>query len=213
MLDLDLEGGASAKVRIDAIAVDPNVPEGDVFLYDLSVADAAGQWAPVCTPEADTKPHAILRPAADGRIAILCTAGALGKCIRFGYRPWAKVAGTPLEPYWQACVRMVRADYCGDEQPTTRDVMLIDLWDEAGVQERTGLADFSFEAAWGSDGAICVAHPRVPQNVSLAALEAACPRLAGRLGPACTPEAARRWGTPPLFDESRGDGIPEAERR
>jgi hypothetical protein len=39
------------------------------------------------------------------------------------------------------------------------------------------------------------------------------PRLAGWLGSSCTPEAARRWGSPLLFNESRGDGIPEAERR
>lgn len=108
---------------------------------------------------------------------------------------------------------MVRADYCGDEQPTTRDGMLIDLWDEAGVQERAGRQDFSFEAAWGAEGAICVAHPRVPQNVTLEALEKACPRLSGRLGPACTPDAARRWGRPLLFNDSRGDGLPETVRR
>ena len=213
MLDLDLDGGASAKVRIDAIAVDPKTPQGDVFLYDLSVSDAAGGWAPVCAPEADGKPHAILRPAPQGRIAILCTAGALGKCIRFGYRPWATAGGRSLEPYWQACARMVRADYCGDEQPTTRDGMLIDLWDEAGVQERAGAEGLSFEAAWAAEGALCVAHPRVPQNVTLETLEKACPRLSGRLGPACTPDAARRWGSPLLFNDSRGDGLPETGRR
>jgi hypothetical protein len=108
---------------------------------------------------------------------------------------------------------MVRADYCGNEQPTTRDDMLIDIWDEAGVQRRTGLKDTSFEAAWGPDGAVCVAHPRVPQNVTLAALAAACPRLSGRIGPSCTPDAARAWGDPLLFNDSRGDGIPEGERR
>ncbi len=213
ILNLDLPDGSNSDVRIDAITVDPQIPWGDVILYDLSIAEAPGHWEPVCAPEADGTPHAILRPTPDGRIAVFCTAGALGKCIRFGYRPWANQMGRSLEPYWQACVRMVRADYCGNDVGTTRDGMLIDIWDNIGIQERTGPTDFSFEAAWGPEGAVCVAHPRVPQHVSLVGLAEACPRLLGRIGSACTEEAARKLGEPLIYNASRGDGIPEAERR
>jgi hypothetical protein len=55
-----------------------------------------------------------------------------------------------------------------------------------------------------------VAHPRVPQNITLETLGAECPKLAGRLGGACTEEAASRLGRPLLFNASRGDGVPEA---
>jgi hypothetical protein len=103
----------------------------------------------------------------------------------------------------------VRADYCGDEQPTTRDGMLIELHDDLGIQTREDQADLHFEAAWGPGGAICVAHTRVPQKATLDALARDCPRLAGHLGPACTeasaPEAL-------IFNASRGDGIPEDDR-
>lgn len=211
ILDLDLETGGHAAVRIDRSLVDPGIPEGDVILYDLSVEDAAGQWRPVCAPEADGAPHAILQPGPDGRIAIYCTAGALGKCIRFGYRPWAERAGVALAPYWEACVRMVRADYCGNGQPTTRDNMLIDLYDDIGIQTRADAPGLSFEAAWGAHGAVCVAHPRVPQKAPPSAITATCPRLLDRVGLECTEALARAIGMPLIYNASRGDGIPETQ--
>lgn len=208
VLTLGLEDGGAAEVRIDRAAVDPGRPEGDVILYDLSVEEEGG-WVPVCAPEADGAPHAVLQPAAGGRIAIFCTAGALGKCVRFGYRPWASRDGVPLEPFWQACTRMVRADYCGDNRPTTRDGMLIDIYDRLGIQVREGAPGLDFEAAWDARGAVCVAHPRVPQNIDLRTLGERCPRLAGRLGADCDEDAARRLGAPLIFNASRGDGVPE----
>jgi ADYC domain-containing protein len=150
----------------------------------------------------------VLQRAHNGAIAIYCTAGALGKCIRWGYRPWAVRDGVALRPYWQACVRMVQADYCGDDRPTTRDGMQISIYDPLGINPRGGGLEFPFEAAWDADGARCVAHPRLPQNITLDALEAACPRLAGHLGASCTESAARRLGQPLLFNASRGDGVP-----
>ena len=216
VLALTLEDGSVADVRIDRIVTDPGRVEGDVVLYDLSVADEDGAWVPACGPEPDGRPHAVLQPRPDGAISILCTAGAMGKCIRLGYRPWAMRDGVPLAPYWTACIHMIRGDYCGDNRPTTRDGMLINIYDNLGIQSRaappeTG-ADFPFEAAWNEQGALCVAHPRVPQNVSLEALAAECPRLSGHRGPDCTEAAAQQLGTPLVFNASRGDGVPEQAR-
>jgi hypothetical protein len=212
VLTLSIENGDAVDVRIDRLRPDPGVPEGDVILYDLSVVGEDGEWTPVCEPEADGAPHAILQPVADGRIAIFCTGGALGKCIRMGYRPWAVRDGVALGPYWRACVKMIRADYCGDDQPTTLNNMLIDLYDRLGIQKPGANAELTFESAWDEDGAICVAHPRVPQNVTLEALAGNCPRLVDRLGTICTKEAAAGLGTPLIFNASRGDGIPEQDR-
>ena len=203
-LTLDLDDGTSARVRIDRALADSAWP--DTWLYDLSI-DEDGAWKPVCEPEHDGFPHAILQTADTGGIAILCTAGALAKCIRFGYRPWASLNGIPLAPYWRACVRLVRADYCGT--PTTLDGMLIELHDDLGIQTpEPGLA---FEAGWTEAGAVCVAHTRVPQKASLDSLAVSCPRLAPSIGPACTEPAARAAGAV-IFNASRGDGIPEADR-
>ena len=205
VLGLAREDGGIANVRIDRIITDPGRPEGDVVLYDLLDAD---DGRPVCPPEADGRPHAVLQRAPGGAIAIYCTAGALGKCIRWGYRPWAMRDGVALRPYWQACARMVQADYCGDDRPTTRDGMQISVYDALGINPRGEGLEYGFEAAWDADGALCVAHPRVPRNITLEELASACPRLAGRLGPSCTEGAARHLGHPLLVNGSRGDGIP-----
>ena len=216
VLALVQEDGRVANVRIDSIVTDPRRVEGDVVLYDLSVMGEDGTWVPVCRPEPDGLPHAVLLSRSDGAIVINCTAGARGKCIRLGYRPWAMHDGVPLGPYWNACIHMIRADYCGDNRPATRDGMLINIYDNLGIQQRAAPpepgADFPFEAAWDEQGAICVAHPRVPQNISLEALAAECPRISDHLGPDCTEAAAQRLGTPLLFNASRGDGIPEHAR-
>jgi hypothetical protein len=39
-----------------------------------------------------------------------------------------------------------------------------------------------------------VRHVRVRENISLDALAKSCPRLAGKLGEACTEDAARKTG-------------------
>jgi hypothetical protein len=54
------------------------------------------------------------------------------------------------------------------------------------------------------DGAICVAHPRIPENISLEELGARYPRLRGSLGPAaCTEEGAIRDPRALLFNRSQ----------
>jgi hypothetical protein len=80
-----------------------------------------------------------------------CTDGVIYKCIDWGYAPWS--LGTEVH---QSCTRLARADYCGDGRPWTLDGTTIDVYDALGVQQRLGNPDFSFEAAWGEGGAVCV---------------------------------------------------------
>jgi hypothetical protein len=204
------EAGGNLTVRIESVAHDAMDRTGEVMLYGLSAADGHGGWLPACNPNAEGSTAAILQPGGEGTIAVWCVSGALAKCIRFGYHPWRSLAdGTPLARYHRACVNLVRADYCGDNQPTTRDGMAIDVYDRVGVQQ----PDFSvkglgFEAVWGEAGALCVARPRVPQNISLERLVQQCPRLKDRVGGVCTEQEAERFGTPLLFNRSTGKGIP-----
>jgi hypothetical protein len=136
------------------------------------------------------------------RFDIVCAAGARAKCIRFGYRPWDTGAdGASMLPVYNTCVRMVRADYCGDGAGTTRNGMSIDMYDVFGVQKPDNLAEQDFEAGWGPEGAVCVRHVRVKENTSLDALARSCPRLAAKLGSNCTEEAARASGAL-LFNRS-----------
>lgn len=215
VLSMSLDGRSLASVRIDDVRGDARARTDDVLVYALSVRDPDGSWQPACAPDPFGERLAILQPAPDGAIAIWCTAGTYAKCIRFGYRPWAKGPhGEPLARYHLACNKMLRADYCGDDEGTTRTGMLVDIFDTIGINApTTGRDDLHFEAAWNEDGAVCVAHPRVPQNIDLARLARGCPRLRGRLGTFCTPENAARFGTPLLFNASRGDGVTEAERQ
>jgi ADYC domain len=153
---------------------------------------------------------------------LACTGGAMGKCIRFGYHPWQTRAWPALALYRQAvneraaneralqqqtdasspsyltlynaCLRMVRADYGGDGNGTTRNGMRIDLYDARGIEVPANDPRMAFEAGWTDAGAVCVNHPRVAGNVTLADIAARWPRLAGKTGAICTEEFARSLG-------------------
>lgn len=100
-----------------------------------------------------------------------------------------------------ATTRMMRADYCGDNEPHTRNGTLIDLFDDAGIQ-KPEQEELVFEAGWGPQGAVCVNHVRIPEIFSLKQLIESCPRLAEVAhGPTCTEETARRQGAI-LFNRS-----------
>ena len=208
IVHMAVEGGAVASVRLDAIAPDPGQP--DLLRHDLRVQDASGAWVAACTPNADGEswgfPLALAEghPGREGPITLTCVSGAVGKCARFGYRPWARgPQGEDLAPYHAACVQMVRADYCGDGTPHTRDGTAIDLYDDVGIQAAATRDDpeFAFEAGWGPQGAVCVARTRWPELHAREQLHRDCPRLA-RKTDVCDEGAARRGGAL-LFNRSR----------
>ncbi|RKG78179.1 hypothetical protein D7W79_13490 [Corallococcus exercitus] len=102
-----------------------------------------------------------------GKLTLACENGAITKCIRWGYKPWAQRDGKSLTDLHQACTRMARADYCGNGRSHTREHTIIDMYDELGVSSRTTEASAtwdpakaSFEAAWAPDGATCLARTR-----------------------------------------------------
>ena len=192
--------GRGLTVRIDGWEKDGRDPVGEVVLYRLSTPDGAGGWRDLCSPDPDgrrlgfplagTWTETGEHVAAEGVFGITCTGGAIGKCVRWGYHLWAaERGGTSMWDLHQACVRMVRADYCGDGTGWTENGTPIDLFDRLGIvrPEPTVPAGMHFEAAWEPGGAICVHHPRIPDKISLEAIAARCPkRLVGRTGEACT---------------------------
>jgi hypothetical protein len=204
--------GFSTKIRIAAVRVDPMNPE--IWLHDFRLADAQGVERPLCKPGPDgiaegfpvagrVNPDGTISEAADGHFELICTGGAEGKCVRFGYRPDKPGPGSDatMRDYYNSCVHLVRADYCGEGVGTTRNGMPIDVYDHIGVQPRVSAPDFTFEAAFGPHGALCVAHPRVRENITLEALARACPRLVGHLGPDQCSEGAAKDAL--LFVESK----------
>ena len=83
-------------------------------------------------------------------------------------------------PYYQTCVRLARADYCGDGVGHTRNGTPIDVFDRFGIQRDEPAPGMSFEAAWGMDGAVCVSHTRLPDVLSTEALRDLCPDRVAR---------------------------------
>ncbi|GAA4413508.1 hypothetical protein GCM10023089_31450 [Quisquiliibacterium transsilvanicum] len=194
-------GTVPQHVRIDAVAVDPRDPERETLLYQMSAVDPrTGRSESLCAPNAQGERWVFPLQGqwdregnrlTDRGFTLACADWALGKCVRFGYKPWkTRADGTSLAPYHQACVRLVRADYCGGKG-TTRDGMLIDIYDRLGIQQPDPdpkTHGLRFEAAWGPAGAVCVAHTRVTENMTLDQLATECPRLRGHLGEqACLP--------------------------
>ncbi len=202
---------AVMRVRIVSIIKDSQDKSGTVLLHDFRIEDTEG---PLCTEAPDgtqsgfplagrTAPDGRLLEAEPGAFELICTSGAQGKCVRLGYHPWKMTSdGRPMRDHYNACVRMLRADYCGDGRGWTRDGTLVDLWDDLGIQTLDAGGDpaFSFEAGWRPDGAACVAHSRVPENITLDTLKAYCPRVA--LMPSCDEAAAHSAGAL-VFNRSR----------
>src|SRR5215472_7360430 len=160
--------GRQRRLRIDAAERDLRDPEGEVMLYTLSEPDPeSGEWRNACQADPDGRRLGFPLAgsftgdgryvAAADRLLITCTAGAEGKCVRFGYKPWRQAAdGSSLAPYYRTCVRMVRADYCGNGIGHTRDGTPIYPFDHIGIRRDEPVRGMTFEAAWGEDGAICV---------------------------------------------------------
>jgi hypothetical protein len=208
-LTIGISGGVT-RVRIDAVELDPEAKGAPIWLHSFSTETAEGLRQPLCDPGPDgrrdgfplagrARADGAMEPAEPGVFEIVCTSGARGKCVRFGYLPWISVA---MRDLYNACVRMVRADYCGDGEGTTRDGMRIDFYDDRGIQQSDSGPGQEFEAGWTALGAVCVRHVRVRENISLEGLAASCPRLRDHLGVLCTEERARALGAM-LFVRSR----------
>ncbi|MBD1821197.1 hypothetical protein H6F51_01510 [Cyanobacteria bacterium FACHB-DQ100] len=179
--------GHRLKFQIRSIELDPQDPQQETYLYTVFYQTKNQAWQNYCRATDHFAAKAIaLRGTWDrsgtyqgneNRITFSCLSGALAKCVRLGYRPWQTIKGQSLKEYHQACVRMIRADYCGDGTTHTQDGTRIDIYDRLGIQKRNGVPGMSFEAAWGIDGARSIHHTRYPK--ALAYVQRVCPhRLA-----------------------------------
>jgi len=181
------EQGQFHNFQIRSVELDPQDVDHDTYLYTVLVQDAQQQWQNLCEPDHEGVSKAIPLQGswdAQGRyspantITFGCTSGALGKCVRMGYKPWKIVDGQPLRDIHQACIRMVRADYCGDGKGHTRNGTPIDVYNRLDLQNPTPDSGMEPEAAWTPDGAAYLNHSRWGQPV--AEILAECPRrLAG----------------------------------
>jgi hypothetical protein len=159
-------------------------PDGAITHYGLEVQHGTGPFTRACDDAIPlfgvvtrTGEHQPSPSAADPRITFACKDGGGAKCARFGYP-----AGLPGSEFWgvhQACVQMLRAEYCGDGVAATRIGTSIAYYDDAGVYQvppgtqlpimtaanwPPGVDEYYFEAAFqpGHKPAVCSARARWP---------------------------------------------------
>jgi hypothetical protein len=164
------DNGTALTLRVDDVTQEA-APNDDTFDYAVSFWDPnTSTWAPLCR-DADGNAvgayalqgywsYAFGTPGGGAKIddpskfVFACKGlASLGKCVGWGYAPWRTQNGVSLSGHHQACVRMVRADFCGDGTSYTQNGNEIDLYDGLSVQVDTEA--WVKEAEWDADGARC----------------------------------------------------------
>lgn len=161
---------------------------GDLLYFAVYAAGPSG-WSPLCGANEQGEPiPAIAVPGAwnhtSGRygggawfgnertFSFACRGSSIAKCMEAGYKPWTDPnskrgqirnrgeSGLERPNHLQACVRMLRADYCGDGTSHTVNGRVVEFWDTMGLHRKAD-NDFTFEAAWTPDGVRAFDYPRV----------------------------------------------------
>ena len=206
--ELDLGDIGTLRIVKSSLDTQARFPDEVWLLQGELRAVGTSEFGSICTPDASGDTRMVIYSgyfdqqfryvAAADRFSVTCVSGVEGKCLRWGYLPWRKapIGGASLAPYYESCIRLARADYCGDDQATTRDGTSIDIYDRVGVQQPTpDLKDYHFEAGWGTRGALCVHHARIADNLVLNQLPGTCPRLSNQvLGEICDEALATELG-------------------
>lgn len=180
--DKNVEVSEVVTMRFDDIYLDPEVPGGDVWLYDITYKMAGSdEWSPICETGAPVVPmHNYWDEVTGARIddedayTLACTDAVIGKCVTWGYRPYGDAWECPkwdtpkkcdlisLQDHHQACTRMARADYCGDGVAWTVPGTAIDIYDHLYPQiETKETQGWQLEAEWDEDGAYCLQDIRL----------------------------------------------------
>ena len=200
--------GQPMRLRIANVEPDPQDRTGTVWLHTFETPAADGGWRNFCTAGPDGRRQGFPLAGGPDGVELSCTAGAIAKCVRFGYRRWTTSAdGAALAPLHAACVRMVRGDYGGAGEAFTENGQKIDVYDDAGLQKADLDPAQTFEAGWNEHGAVCVHHMRVAGKLAPGELEKRFPRLRGRVGMACTEAFARAHGAT-VFNRSADTSAP-----
>jgi ADYC domain len=153
-----MSNGGSLDLRIDDI--DPLAgTNDDVLAYEVNVATDGG-WTSLCGYEADGSARRALAVPGTWDLAtgawsdtgntfsFACRAASIAKCVELGYKTW-----DGFGDHQHACVRMLRADYCGDGNPHTVNGTPINIYDNAGVQ--TDTESWNIDGEWTADGSLC----------------------------------------------------------
>ena len=162
-LTAGLSNGGTLALHIDDIDALAGAND-DVLAYEISVATDTGSTS-LCGYETDgSARRALAVPGAwnlttgawsdtGGTFSFACRAASIAKCVEMGYKTWDGFADQQ-----HACVRMLRADYCGDGVAHTVNGTPINIYDNVGVQADT--ESWQLDGEWTADGALCFNHYR-----------------------------------------------------
>lgn len=135
-----------------------------------------------------------------------CVKRDVAKCLRQGYSAYAS-DGRDKKILFEACTRMMRADYCGDGHSFTKDGSEVRLYDKKYVKKADVDKQIKkdhldgklrFEAEWdATKGAVCVAQFRYPELVQQGVSAACLAKIRW-----CTQQEAERDGDPVVFNVS-----------
>ena len=155
-----LSDGSPLELRID----DATWESDERISYAVS-ANVDGGWQPLCGTEADGSAKRAIVEAGDWntttgawsndgtKFTFACRGSSIAKCHDMGYVQW-----NGYSDHHHACVRMLRADYCGDGVSHTVDGTPVNLYDNVGVQADT--ESWSLDGEWNADGSLCFNHYR-----------------------------------------------------
>lgn len=172
----ELATGEVVQLTIESVTFDA---AAGAYLYEVTYPNAKnGKAEPLCDKVNGKAVRALALAGTysddtgantpdPSRFTFACVNAAIGKCALWGYHPGktrqeclsSLCKQQPLPSWHQACIRMVRADYCGDGVPHTRDGTAINVWDNLGI-ESPDPSSWEMEAEWTQDGARCIRHTR-----------------------------------------------------
>jgi hypothetical protein len=170
MLDAQSDTGLDLDLRIAAVFAPGGNQDPTTWRYMVEYRETNNTWIPICLNGTTSVPSIPIdgywnldqgepgdgsKIKAGTKFTFACEqVGALGKCIEAGYRPWLDIGNKSLDRFHQSCVRLLRADYCGDSVSHTIDGSLVNIYDDYGIQEDT--ENWAPEAEWDKDGARCI---------------------------------------------------------
>jgi hypothetical protein len=142
-------------------------------------------------------------PRKTAEFSFACVKRDVARCLRRGYLANAE-SHSDQKILFEACTRMMRADYCGDGTTYTEDGSAVTSWDNRKIvakdQHQSPLV---FEAAWNAGGMFCISRTRYPNLVPSApdASRACLERMTKKCDEQSA-EAIDRW--PLLYNSSCG---------
>jgi len=113
---------------------------------------------------------------------IVCQSSAMGKCISWGHGPKTSVRR------YNACIKMVRADYCGNGISFTIPGQKIFYEYFYNAFQDNNQEKFPIEAIWTEQGATCIQKARLPDRYSFEYINTLCLTSKGKIIPYCKDE-------------------------